>query len=80
MTYKNIYDKLMTGSWKSIGYVNKEYVISKSKNIVNKTFEAKGEVTVAYKATVIKHEISKYVKHNREKRNNRILKVKRIFK
>jgi len=80
MTYKNIYDKLMTGGLNSIGYVNKEYVISKSKNIVNKTFDTKGEVTVAYKATVIKHEISKYVKRNKEKRNNRILKVKRIFK
>lgn len=70
----------MNSSWKGIGYVNKNYIISRSKVIINNTSVCKGkDVSVAYKATVIKHEISRYVKRNREKKNNRVLKVKRIF-
>jgi len=75
MTYSEIYDKLMFSY--NLGYVNKEYIISKSKNIVDKQNR---EVNVAYKAMVIKHEVSQYVARRRERINTRITKAKNIFK
>lgn len=80
MTYGKIYDKLTRAGLNSNG-INKSIIVNKCKELVKKNFDPnKGELTVAYKATVMKQLILNFHRKRNRKRKDRKEKINSIWK